>query len=292
MNIDTPQNEQTKINELIDFFKRKGYHKIKALSYNVNFRFSATKDGQEIFIKTYNRPTDIDPQTNTKRALAEILCYQNLPQEYLIEFIEGSQKDQYVALKKVELTDLEKNSKTIKKLIEFGLNIIQKFDASFLPEYTWEDYEKFFIRLDRIAQAGAIENAQKVKDIFIENKEMISQSPKVFSHFDFNFLNIKKLNDKLVIFDFENAALDNAMVDMAVLYLEICDDPKLLKTFQQEIKKHDQYNEELLKFMVIRRAVIIINAGLSKNNDLGYDNPFRKKNIDILRKLINGGKLY
>lgn len=163
----------------------------------------------------------------------------------------------------------------------------------FLPKWTWEDYEqRIFPRFKKLQQAGAELDAEKVIELFSKNKSLLEKSPKGFGHLDFNFLNVKKVNGKLVIFDFENAHQDNAMVDMAILYLEICDNEKLKRKFQEIIEKSNLYNEELLKLMVIRRSAIVIHAGIGENNDLRLGMPFRRKNYTELLRLCKGEPLF
>lgn len=272
--------EQQETAKLIAFFENKGYENLQEVGDSVNYIFHGLKDGQPVFIKRFNRPIVANANSNFRRANTEIACYQNLPKEILIDFIEASVNDHYIVLKKVELEDIKKDEQAISELVDFDLNVISNIDASFLPEWSWQDYEKkVFQRLEDLQAAGATFDAQKVKQRFIDNKSLIENSRKVFSHLDFNFLNVKKHNDKIVLFDFENAHRDNAMVDMAVLYVEICDNPKLKNKFQEIIQTHELYNEELLKLMVIRRCAIVLHAGLWANNDLSLENPFRRKTM-------------
>jgi len=279
--------------KLIKFFEKRGYNNLRSFGeHSVNFIFIGEKEGKEYFIKKYNRPVSAAEDINVRRTNTEIACYKNLPKDMLIDFIEADAKENYIILKKVELEDIEKNEKAVKELIDFALTKFSKIDASFLKQYTWEDYENLFKKFERIEKAGAIEDAKEVKRMFIDKKELIEKAPKVFSHLDYNFLNVKKLNGKIVPFDFENSLNDNPMVDMSVLYIEICDNDKLLQKFKEEISCYKLYNEDLLKLMIIRRCAIVANAGLGPNGELRYQMPFRKKNIDLLRKLVKGGELY
>lgn len=285
--------EKEQKGKLIEFFEQKGYEKLRSIGeHSVNFVFIGEKDKQEYFIKKYNRPVGVAENINVQRTNTEIACYQNLPKDMLIDFIEADANENYIILKKVEFEDIEKDERAVGELIDFALTKFSKIDASFLKQYDWEGYENLFKKFERIEKAGAIEDAEAVKQMFIDKKELIENAPKIFSHLDYNFLNVKKLSGKIIPFDFENALNDNAMVDMAVLYIEICDDDNLLKKFKEEISAHELYDEELLRLMIIRRCAIVVNAGLGPNGELRYEMPFRKKNINLLRKLVKGGELY
>ena len=281
------KNPDNKEKELITFFEQKGFTNLKKFDNdNTNYFFIGEKDGEECFIKIFNRPQVDGVDVNIERIGTEIDCYKNLPPDMLIDYIEGSKEDNYIVLRKVELEDLERSKQSLKKMMDLGLKDFAKIDASFLPETTWESYEDIFKKIDILENAGIIEDAKDIKELFSKRREIIENSKKRFSHLDFNFLNIKKLNDKVVPFDFEIAKQDNAMVDMGILYIEISDDEKLVEEFEKNIKESDLYNEQLLKLMIIRRCIILLYACMD------FDTPIVRKNKKVLNDVIKKEKLF
>lgn len=273
-------NKQEQEQILINFFEKKGYRNLKRLEKSVNYYFTGEINGVECFIKKFNRPHIVNINTNKERTKTEIDCYQNLPSDLLIEYIEGNENECYIVLKKEILEDFGRDKGSVKQMMDLCLRLSQ-VDAKFLPEMS-SNYDGIFKKLELLDSANIVNDAGSIKKQFIDNQELIKNSPKVFSHLDFNFLNVKKLGNRAVIFDFENAKQDNAMVDMAVLYIEISDDQELVNEFEENIKKHPLYNEELLRLMVLRRCIILTSACI----DL-LSKPNVEKNIKILNELAS-----
>lgn len=257
-------NEQENDPDLIKLFEKYGYEDVRiADSKNFNDILYATKDGRECFIKKYNSRHGIDEKTREK-ANTEMLCYQNLPKEILIETIEVNSDERYLVLKKEELEDIEKDKEFVEKFTDIGLNEFPAIDASFLPETDWSYYENIFKYLKEIEDAGFIDNADDVIGLFESNKKLIENSKQIFSHQDFGPPNVKKINGKYKVLDFEFSRRDNAMYDMACVYIDVKDNEELKSFFDDKIKNSHLYNHILLDLMVIRRATVVMNARLSK----------------------------
>ena len=274
--------------ELIKFFEGRGYENMHpAEGKNFNDVFYATKDGQECFIKKYHSRTGSD-EVSQRRANSEFACYENLPKDLLIDVIEINRSEKYLVLKNVEFEELEKNRQYVEEFTDLGLERFPEIDASFLPETTWEYYEGLFEKLRKLEETGIIDNANAVIQLFKDKKDLILDAKKIFSHHDFNRLNIKKVDGKLKVFDFEVSRRDNAMVDMAILYIDIRDDKDLVKVFEERLGQSELYNEELLDLMVIRRAAVIMNVYVDKMEE-GSESKFLKDNLESLKEAV--GKL-
>jgi len=269
--------------ELIKFFEGRGYKEVHpAESKNFNDIFYATKDGQECFIKKYQSRTGSD-EVSQRRANSEFACYENLPKDLLIDVIEINRSEKYLVLKNVEFEELEKNRQYVESFMDLGLGRFPEIDASFLPETTWEYYEELFEKLRKLEEAGIIDNSNTVIQLFKDKKDLILNAKKIFSHHDFNRLNIKKVDGKLKVFDFEVSRRDNAMVDMAILYIDIRDDKNLVKVFEERLGQSELYNEELLDLMIIRRAAVIMNVYVDKREE-GSESKFLKDNLESFKE--------
>ncbi len=274
--------------ELIKFFEDRGYKDVRpAESKNFNDIFYATKDGQECFIKKYHSRTG-STEITSRRATSEFNCYENLPKDLLIDVVEINRSEKYLVLKRVEFEEVEKDKQYVEDFTDLGLSRFPEIDASFLPETTWEYYEGLFEKLKKLEEAGIIDNADAVIKLFKDKKDLIIGAKKIFSHHDFNRLNIKKVDGKLKVFDFEVSRQDNAMVDMATLYIDIRDDKDLVKIFEEKLSQSELYNEELLNLMVIRRAAVIMNVYVDKMEE-GGESKFLKDNLESLKEAV--GKL-
>ncbi|MFA5413595.1 MAG: hypothetical protein WC348_03590 [Patescibacteria group bacterium] len=269
--------------ELIKLFEGHGYKDVRpAENKNFNDIFYATKDGRECFIKKYLSHTGSNEITS-RRAASEFACYENLPKDLLIDVLEINRSEKYLVLKRVEFEEVEKNRQYVGDFTDLGLIRFPEMDASFLPEITWEYYEGLFEKLKKLEEAGIIDNADAVIQLFKNKKDLIISAKKIFSHHDFNRLNIKKVSGKLKVFDFELSRRDNAMVDMATLYIDIRDDKDLVKIFEERLSQSELYNEELLTLMVIRRAAVVMNASMDKIKK-GDKSTFLKDNLESFRE--------
>lgn len=271
-------HEEALEDSVLHFFEKKGFENIRrADAKNFNDIFFATKDGQECFIKKYAE----SKSGSFSKSNNELICYENLPKELLIDVLEVNIDEHFLVLKKVELQDIQKNEQSVSNIIDFYLEQIAKVDASFLKEIPWREYEKLFDKLKDLDDNDIIENANSIISLFNESRNLIDEAEKVFSHHDFNLNNIKKLDDRLVVFDFEYAGRDNAMCDMATFYIDICDDENLSKIFEEKIKNNKNYNEKLFDLMVIRRCTII----LDKYRKRKYS-AFFQKNLSVFKEKL------
>ena len=274
--------------EFIGFLENNGYINLKRIRNDSdNIVCTGEKNGVMCFIKKFNKPLFGEEKANAIRAQSEIDCYKNLPSEVLIDFVEGDTEQCFISIKYKQLEDLEKSKENVEGMIDLSLNKLSQVDASFLPEMTWELYERTFKKIDDIEKAGIISNGEEIKNMFIDKKDLIKNAQKFFAHLDFNFLNVKEINNKIVPFDFENATRDNAMVDVAVLFTEIGDDKELSKSFQKKISSNELYDEELLKLMIIRRCIIMLHVCI--NNP---EKPVARRNREILERICETGTCY
>jgi thiamine kinase-like enzyme len=204
-----------------------------------------------------------------------------LPQDHLLTVVEVNEEKEFLVLENAkDLEDIEKDEASLKEITGLYLNELVKVDASFLSEINWEQYNKLFDKLRTLEDINLIPDADKFIKLFNEKKGLIEESKKVFSYHDYNLSNIKTRNEKLIIFDFELACRDNAMYDMATLYIEIQDDEALKQLFQKIVEKSDLYNKELFDLMLIRRAADVV-YGLRNNQEVKYF----EKNKNILDKM-------
>ena len=275
-----PKQEQPEATDpLIQYFEGKGYTNVRRSdAHNIHEIFFATKDGEECFIKKYAGP---DAKAAGK-VNAELLCYQQLPQELLIEVVEINPDERYLVLRKLDLRDIEKSEQSLDDIIALYFEKLAPVDASSLPEGSWDDYEQMFEKIQSLESANVSNNAQSIIDLFKRNRTLIEQSPNVFSHGDFNLRNIKKDGTRLVVLDFEHAQRDNAMKDMAALYTSIANDAQLSAHFQDVMRQRNEYNETLFDLMVIRRCVLALNT--YKDSENSQD--FFKKNLELLKSTL------
>ena len=186
--------------------------------------------------------------------------------------VEANRQDNYLVLKKVELKKTELNEQSVDEIMNVYLEKLITVDASFLPETNWNLYEEIFLKLKILESKNIITDAQKITEGFKGQKKLIENSEKFFSHNDYNLSNLKRLGGKLIVSDFEYARRDNAMVDMATFYIDLCDNNELQKYFREKLNKHPLYNEELFDLMVLRRCILVMNS-LADNQESSY---FRK----------------
>lgn len=263
--------------ETLDFFKSKGYDDIrKADISNINQIFYATKDGEDVFIKKYTS----SKEGNVKRSSNELACYENMPKDLLIDSIEINTEDQYLVLKKVDLQDIERTKESIDEILSL-LEKLEKIDASFLSIVLWKEYENLFGRMQNLEANGIINDSNEIVKLFEDSKNLIENAAKVFSHHDFNLRNIGKQDGRTVIFDFEYAGQDNAMVDWATFYIDIFDDEKMKVAVEEKIKSNENYDEKLFDLMVMRRCAIVLYR--YQNRDTSSD--FFQKNLSIFKKI-------
>ena len=269
-----PQESGDNMDRHIKLFETHGYHNVNiANEKRSNDVFFGEKDEQDVFIKKY-REHDKGAEL---RAGTELACYKNLPQENLLDLVEVNLTDKYLVLKKAELINIDRNGDSIGEILDLYLDKFAVVDASFLPVVDWDDYEKLFTKLKTLEHLGIISGADHYIKVFTDKKELIEKSQKVFAHHDFNFSNIKDNNGRVVVFDFEHASRDNAMYDLATLYIDICGEDNLKDVFEGYIKNHVLYNKELFDLMLVRRCVDVIH-GLKDSQEV----PYFQKNKDVL----------
>src|SRR3989344_5051249 len=61
---------------------------------------------------------------------AELLCYQQLPQELLIEVVEINPDERYLVLRKLDLRDIEKSEQSLDDIIALYFEKLAPVDAS------------------------------------------------------------------------------------------------------------------------------------------------------------------
>ena len=109
---------------------------------------------------------------------------------------------------------------------------------------------------------------------------------KIFSWQDFNRSNIKKVNGQLKIFDFEDPKQDNAVMDMAIMSIDIRGNKELAAAYEEKIKASALYNEELFNLMTVRRAIIVMYARMEKIKS-GKISEFPQNNIDAFHEAVD-----
>ena len=279
-----------KESELIAFFESRGYENVQLIPHrNRNDILHATKDGQKCFIKKLN-PTSGSERSVGKKINIESACYENLPKDILINVVEINKNDGYIALDRVEFDEIEGNEQYIETLTDVELNIFPGIDASFLPETTWEDYEKLFIKLKKLEEAEIIEDADAIIQIFESKKGLIENAKKIFSQQDFSRSNIKKVNGQLKIFDFEEPRQDNAMADMATMSIDLRDSGILAAVYKEKIQAHESYNEELFNLMTAKRAAAVMYARIYARRDeieSTGTSPFVQNNVDAFHEAVD-----
>jgi thiamine kinase-like enzyme len=271
--------KQEKTVKLKKFFESLGYENVQEddLS-NFHFIFFAEKNGKKCFIKRYNVGSGSEAK-NIARANNELLCYRHLPTDLLIEVVEINPNEKYLVLERVQLQDIEKNAQYVEECVELVLSRFPQIDSSFLLESSWEDYEKLFGKFRKLEEVGIIDRAVEVIEMFEKRRGLIEGARKVFSHQDFNRRNVKKVDGRLKIFDFEIAKRDNAMVDLATMYFDIWQDEVLLALLKEKAIQSELYNEELMFLMVLRRTAIVMNAYRHKMKN-GKCDGFLQGNLD------------
>lgn len=269
--------------ELFKFFENHGYTNLKRPAFKgINDILLAEKDGKECFIKKFKDHPQL--ASGAERADNELACYANLPKELLIDVVESNAGEHYIVLEKADLQDLGIDEHFIAASLEMGLDKFSQIEATFLPEINWEHYEKLFDKIKEIGKAGLMDDADAIVDVFKNRKELIENAKKGFSHQDFSHRNIKKIGDKIKIFDFEYSRRDNAMYDMTTIYFDIKDDAELTQLFQEKLSQSELYDKELFDLMLIRRSAFIVFNFLTKNTDGSAMNNFVRKNLEILQK--------
>lgn len=264
----------------IRLFEANGYKNIqRILEKSSNHIFTGQKNEQECFIKKFLDQEEADGEAGRKIS-AELACYKNLPAENLIDVVEVNLEEKYLVLEQVKLENIEKNEKSIKNIIDLYFNKLVKNDTQFLPSIQWAQYEKLFKKFKVLENHGLINGADKFINMFNERRELINESKKVFSHHDFNFSNIKNVNGRLVIYDFEHAAWDNAMYDPATFYIEMQGDDNLKQVTKNLIQDSYLFNQELFDLMLIRRCVDVM-YGLKDRKTI----PYFQKNKLVLDNL-------
>lgn len=273
--------------ELIAFFESRGYKNIELVPHRCrNNILLADKNGQKCFIKKFNHYENSD-EPNNEKTNNEALCYKNLPKDILINIIEINVDDGYIVLENVDFDENIEDEKYIQEIADFQLNRLVNIDASFLPESSWEDYEKLFKKIISLEKEGIIDNAESIIQTFESKKDIIVNAAKIFSWRDFNLSNIRKLDGQIKIFDFEEIRQrDNAMVDMATMSIDLKKKPNLIQAYKEKIETSELYNEDLFNLMTIRRAVIVMYAKLKKIRSNQIDQ-FTQNNIDAFNEAIN-----
>lgn len=252
------QKTTTGTDPLLLLFTTRGYKNVKFVqSEGLNTILSATKDNKKCFIKKFN-PNGRPAKVNLERIKAETACYKNLPAELLIDAVELNVEEKYIVLNWVDLEDTGSRPDSLEALMEIGLTVLPQIDASFLPEVLWGHYEEVFEKMGKLYEAGFVENPANIIGFFKSKKDKILTAKKAFAHQDFNRRNVKTVNGKIKLFDFELSRRNNAMVDMASLYIDIKDRADLVDTFSKRIKESELYDEELLDLMIIRRSTLFM----------------------------------
>lgn len=201
------------------FLEEQGFINLgKADIRSSNDIYFGEKDGVNVFFKKYR---DRDADKAKKRAETEIACYENLPDDYLLKVIELNLNKGYLALEKADLEKVDLDEESVESIIDLYLNRITQINPSFLPEREYSWYLGLFEKIKNINSKNIISNGASIITEINNKKRLINEAPKLFSHGDYNLSNIKKDNNRLVVFDFEHAARDNAMVDMATLYIDL-----------------------------------------------------------------------
>lgn len=272
------EKTEAKKDDLVLYFEDRGYENIEVLpKSNVNDILVAEKDGEKCFIKKYAAHADSSEEIDQK-AKTEMECYENLPPDILIRPIDIKPEDGYLVLERVELKRREVDEDFIREVIALVTERFSSVDASFLKKTTWEDYEKIIDELDVLGKAGLISNVQEISQMFSKNKERILATLQIFSHQDFNPLNVQMAGDELKVFDFERARQDIALADLAIMFIDLDGDPDLEKKFIASLEESGIYDSDIFNLMIIKRVVRALYAfvNMLKKNKT---NSFLEKNL-------------
>lgn len=270
-NLELSKSELDQI-KIFEDFSYENVHKL--MSKSNNEIFFGVKDGRECIIKKYLSTKSVENLKN------EIYCYQSLPPEILLNFVEANIEYRFLTTEKANLQVMEKNTDSLDEIFDLYSNKLVNINCNQLSVVNWDNYEKVFIKLQKLEEKGVISNADLVVREFKNNQQLIENAPKVFSQHDFTFRNIQKADDRLVLFDFEFACRDNAMCDMAYLYSDIENDDFLEKYFKNKLQKTEYYNEKLFDLMELQRCIVMLYAFNNKSN---FERLF-DRNLAIFKK--------
>lgn len=262
------------------FFQERGFTNLQeAEARSSNKIYFGEKNGQELFLKKY-----IDREGNqdkaVKKAATEISCYENLPKENILRMVESDSQNAYLALERDDLRKIALDKQLVKEILDLYLHGLVEIDASFLPKKDWSQYEDLFKKISNLESQKIITEGDSIINKIKNQRPLIDGSKKVFSHNDYNLSNIKRADNRLIVFDFEHAARDNAMGDMATLYIDLYNNPELKEYFENNLEQSSLYNKDLFDLMVIRRCILVMNA-LANNQD----SPYFKKNLEVFNEV-------
>lgn len=245
-----------------------------------NINFIGYKDGEKCFVKKYVIRDGIEEMDLTK-IKNEISCYENIPESLRLKSISSDIERGYLILEYAELEKIKETEKNIKEIVNINLNELSDIDASFLEEASWEYYEKeFFPKIKELQKEKVIKSAEGLIQEFKNNKRLINEAKKGFSHHDLHINNVKKKDGNFVLIDFELSRRDNALYDTATLCISLYGKKNLSDALLDEAEKNDKYNKELFNLMVKRRLIDVV-YGLRKYQEV----PYYKKCRDLLEKV-------
>jgi len=193
-------------------------------------------------------------------AECEMMSYEKLRGFLLPRLVEFDLKVKRMILEFVEYRDFKLSKRGIDEIIDYYSNKILKASASFLPEVKFDYFEGSLFRRIRLLSEMRIVNESKIIDLFLENKKMINNSLKTFSHGDFHLGNLQYLGDDLTIVDLEHSRRDSPMYDLATVYIGLYHRRNLLKYFYSRIKNMKVFDKKMFDLMLLRRCVETLNA--------------------------------
>ena len=257
-------------------WKIKGFDKVKELRINSkNKLFVGVKGKSKYFIKDYvvRKGREKDDLLKVK---CEILAYKNIKSISLPKLYKADYKNRILILNWTHFEAVKQTKKTVSKIIDFYFNKMIKIQASFLPKVTYDYYQRSLLkRAKELQKKKIINNLNKVIELFGENKNKVNKASKYFSHGDLHLGNFKYLDNKLTITDLEHSRRDNAMYDLASIYVSIYHRKSLREYFYEKIKKRGIFDQELFKLMIYRRCIEILYAMKAHKHAQHYKNAKR-----------------
>lgn len=250
--------------------------------------FYGKKNGIECVLKFIDITDDI--VVNQKVLAKEEYCYKHLPKKYLLDLMEINFDYKFLATKRWDLLNIHIDKETINDIISLRLETLSQIAADGLPEVNWEHYLKIFNFLFELEKLGIIKNANGIVGIFQENRDLIMNYTKGFSHGDFSLRNIKKHDNNLVVYDFEYACQENPMFDLATFYAEIKGDSVNEEYFMEKANNYLLFNKKLFDLMKIRRSVLLLYAFRKRESSHPVRQKYEPVFNDAASDLLNEDK--
>lgn len=263
---------------MMKFERIEGFH-VKRLVKSRNSLFIGYIGGNKFFIKKYGVRKGKEKEDLLK-IKCELSCYKNLKLLNLPKVIEADYKNRLLVLNFVKFADVRASKNSIGEILDFQSKVISSIDASFLPKTTYDYYRNTLHGCAiKLKNKGIVGNVDGIFDRFGENKKVINDSARHFSHGDLHLSNLKYLNKRLMFIDLEYARRDNLMCDLAAIYADLSDRKRLADYFIKKAAKLGCFDKNLFTLMLYRRCIEVLYALKGNSDSLPYKNA---------KELING----